>query len=75
MKELREGLTLAMIHRERFSKHIATALYDKDVEYEKYISILDEFDGTVKNILEVSKPLVSKFTKKTYKIINFSVIS
>lgn len=43
-----------MIHRERFNKHIATALIDKDIEYEKYISILDEFDGTVKNILEVT---------------------
>lgn len=53
LKELREGLTLAMIHRERFNKHISTALYDKDVEYEKYITILDEFDGTVKNILEL----------------------
>lgn len=65
MKELREGLTLAMIHRERFNKHISTALYDKDVEYEKYISILDEFDGTVKNILEVSQSNIIKKKKKS----------
>ena len=53
MKELREGLTLAMIHRERFNKHINTALAEKDNELEKYISILDEFDNTVKKVLEV----------------------
>lgn len=54
MKELREGLTLALIHRDRFNKHISTALYDKDVEMERYMLILSEFDNTVKSVLEVS---------------------
>lgn len=52
-----------MIHRERFNKHISTALIDKDLEYEKYITILDEFDRTVKNILEVSLADLKKKTK------------
>lgn len=63
-----------MIHRERFNKHISTALYDKDVEYEKYITILDEFDGTVKNILEVSFGFQSNFINITQKLI-FPAIS
>ncbi|XP_037030628.1 mitogen-activated protein kinase kinase kinase 4 isoform X3 [Bradysia coprophila] len=50
MKELREGLILAMTHRERYSKHIHTALYDKDSVLEKYLVILDEFDATIRNV-------------------------
>lgn len=55
MKELREGLTLAMTHRERFHKHIYTALFNKENELIKYINILDKFDETVKQVLGVSK--------------------
>lgn len=55
MKELREGLTLALIHRDRFNKHISTALFERETEMENYIGIMDEFDNTVKSILEVCK--------------------
>lgn len=61
MKELREGLTLAMIHRERFHKHITTALCDREAELEKYINILDEFDTTLKRVFEVSYISVIEF--------------
>lgn len=54
MKELREGLILAMTHRERFSKHIHTAFGDKEVELEKYTTILEKYDSTVKKVLDVS---------------------
>lgn len=54
MKELREGLILAMTHRERYSKHIHTAFYDKETELEKHTVILDNYDSTVKNVLDVS---------------------
>lgn len=53
MKELREGLILAMTHRERFSKHIHTAFYEKETELEKYMTILESYDATVKKVLEV----------------------
>lgn len=54
MKELREGLILAMTHRERYSKHIHTAFYDKDTELDKHLLVLDNYDATVKNVLDVS---------------------
>lgn len=54
MKELREGLILAMTHRERFNKHIHTALYDKESVLEKYLVILDEFDTTIRSVFMVS---------------------
>lgn len=54
MKELREGLILAMTHRERFSKHVHTAFYDKDTELDKYTNILENYDSTVKKVLGVS---------------------
>lgn len=54
MKEVREGLILAMTHRERFNKHINTALYDKEESLNKYMVILNEFDTTVKEVLWVS---------------------
>lgn len=55
MKELREGLILAMTHRERFNKHIHTAFHDNDNELEKYTILLDNFDTTVKKTLDVSE--------------------
>lgn len=54
MKELREGLTLALTHRERFNRHITTALTDNENELEKYLMILEQFDSTVKKVLEVN---------------------
>lgn len=54
MKELREGLILAMTHRERYSRHIHTAFYDKETELEKHTLILENYDSTVKNVLGVS---------------------
>lgn len=54
MKELREGLILAMTHRERYNKHIHTAFYDKEAELEKHTMILETYDSTVKNVLDVS---------------------
>lgn len=53
MKELREGLILAMTHRERFSKHIHTAFYEKEAELDKFTAILENYDATVKKVLEV----------------------
>lgn len=53
MKELREGLILAMTHRERYSKHIHTAFYDRESELEKHTLILEAYDATVKNVLDV----------------------
>lgn len=55
MKELREGLILAMTHRERFNKHIHTAFHDHDTELEKYTILLDNYDSTVKKTLDVSR--------------------
>lgn len=54
MKEVREGLILGMTHRERFNKHIQTALYDKEDPLQKYMDILKEFDSTVVEVLGVS---------------------
>lgn len=54
MKEVREGLILAMTHRERFNKNIHIALFDKEDQLNKYMALLDEFDNTVKQVLEVN---------------------
>ncbi|XP_058467694.1 mitogen-activated protein kinase kinase kinase 4 [Malaya genurostris] len=53
IKELKEGLTLAMIHRDRFQKHINTALNDRESELDKYMGVLETFDGTVRNIFQL----------------------
>lgn len=64
MKELREGLILAMTHRERFAKHIHTAFYEKEAELVRYTIILESYDATVKKVLEVN-------AKRVELIINF----
>lgn len=64
MKELREGLILAMTHRERYSKHIHTAFTDKETELEKYTTILDNYDATVKKVLNVSSDVNAKQKRK-----------
>ena len=53
IKELKEGLTLALIHRDRFNKHIMTALIDREQEAESYMLCIDEFDATLKQIFEL----------------------
>ncbi|XP_055378356.1 mitogen-activated protein kinase kinase kinase 4 isoform X2 [Condylostylus longicornis] len=53
MKELREGLILALTHRERFYSHITTALSENENELDKYFALLDQFDATVKKVLEL----------------------
>ncbi|XP_053945911.1 mitogen-activated protein kinase kinase kinase 4 isoform X2 [Anastrepha ludens] len=53
MKELREGLTLALTHRERYQRHITTALVENEVELERYMGILNHFDKTVRKVFEL----------------------
>lgn len=53
IKELKEGLTLSLIHRDRFNKHITTALVDRDQESDSYMIVIDEFDATLKQIFEL----------------------
>jgi len=53
MKELREGLALALTHRERYQRHITTALIENETELERYMGILNHFDCTVKKVFEV----------------------
>lgn len=61
MKELREGLILAITHRERFSKHIHTAFYEKEAELEKFMAILENYDVTVKKVLGVNVAFRTNF--------------
>jgi mitogen-activated protein kinase kinase kinase 4 len=53
IKELKEGLTLALIHRDRFNKHWQTALIDREQEAEKFQERVDDFDVTLKLIFEL----------------------
>ncbi|XP_061402148.1 mitogen-activated protein kinase kinase kinase 4-like [Musca vetustissima] len=53
MKELREGLTLALTHRERYQRHITTALVENEHELERYTSILNQYDATVRKVFEL----------------------
>lgn len=53
LKELREGLSLAMIHRERYKRHITTALTEGGEDYEKHMVILEEFNKTCQQVFEL----------------------
>ncbi|TDG44641.1 hypothetical protein AWZ03_008962 [Drosophila navojoa] len=53
MKELREGLTLALTHRERYQRHITTALAENETELDSYINILNQYDATVRKTFEL----------------------
>ncbi|KAH8359405.1 hypothetical protein KR093_006522, partial [Drosophila rubida] len=53
MKELREGLTLALTHRERYQRHITTALAENEAELVSYINILNQYDATVRKTFEL----------------------
>lgn len=52
LKELREGIILAITHRERFNKHISTALVDREEELDRYLKIMDEFNNTLRTVFE-----------------------
>ncbi|ALC45477.1 Mekk1 [Drosophila busckii] len=53
MKELREGLTLALTHRERYQRHVTTALAENESELGSYIHILNQYDATVRKTFEL----------------------
>jgi mitogen-activated protein kinase kinase kinase 4 len=61
IKELKEGLTLALIHRDRFHKHITTALVDRDQDFESYMQKIDDFDATLKKIFELYLEYVTQW--------------
>ncbi|ETN66892.1 mitogen-activated protein kinase kinase kinase [Anopheles darlingi] len=65
IKELKEGLTLAMIHRERFQKHVNTALYDREQELDKYMHEMELFDETVRKIFELYLDLGERWILET----------
>ncbi|XP_053679345.1 mitogen-activated protein kinase kinase kinase 4 [Anopheles nili] len=65
IKELKEGLTLAMIHRERFQKHVNTALTDREQELDKYIHQMELFDEAVRKIFELYLDLCEQWILDT----------
>ncbi|XP_049281606.1 mitogen-activated protein kinase kinase kinase 4 isoform X1 [Anopheles funestus] len=65
IKELKEGLTLAMIHRERFQKHVNTVLSDREQELDKYMHQMELFDETVRNIFELYLELCEQWILDT----------
>ncbi|XP_070502905.1 mitogen-activated protein kinase kinase kinase 4 isoform X2 [Chironomus tepperi] len=61
IKELKEGITLALIHRDRFHKHITSALIDRDSDLDIYMRIIDEFDVSLKKIFELYLEYVTQW--------------
>ena len=55
MRELKEGLRIAVLHRQRYLTLIHTVLWDKEKEtLDLYESVVSEFDHSVKAVLKVS---------------------
>jgi hypothetical protein len=55
MRELKEGLRIAVLHRQRYLTLIHTVLWDKEKEtLDLYESVVSEFDNSVKAVLKVS---------------------
>lgn len=61
IKELKEGITLALIHRDRFNKHTSSALIDREHDFEAYAQIIDEFDASLKKIFELYLEYVTRW--------------
>lgn len=62
MKELREGLTLALTHRQRYHRHITTALaleYEEELEHR--LGIMHEYDVTVRKAFELYLDYIDQF--------------
>lgn len=54
MRELKEGLRIAVLHRQRYLTIIHTVLWDKEKEtLDLYESVVSEFDHSVKAVLQV----------------------
>lgn len=55
MRELKEGLRIAVLHRQRYLSLIHTVLWDKEKEtLDLYESAVSEFDQSVKAVLKVN---------------------
>jgi hypothetical protein len=54
MRELKEGLRIAVLHRQRYLTLIHTVLWDKEKEtLDLYESAVSEFDQSMKAVLKV----------------------
>ena len=53
MRELREGLRIACIHRDRFFTHSSAAMAFEETSSSLFQQELDEFDGSLKAVFEV----------------------
>lgn len=64
MRELKEGLQIAVLHRQRYLTIIHTVLWDKEKEtLDLYESVVSEFDDSVKAVLKVSHIMPFIFNK------------
>jgi hypothetical protein len=55
MRELKEGLRIAVLHRQRYLTLIRTVLWDQEKEtLDLYESAVSEFDQSMKAVLKVS---------------------
>lgn len=64
MRELKEGLQIAVLHRQRYLTIIHTVLWDKEKEtLDLYETVVSEFDHSVKAVLKVSHIMPYFFNK------------
>jgi hypothetical protein len=74
MRELKEGLRIAVLHRQRYLTLIETVLWDKEKEtLELHKSGVSEFDQSVKAVLKVSH-IMSYFFNKSPGVFVFGFI-
>jgi hypothetical protein len=74
MRELKEGLRIAVLHRQRYLNLIHKGLWDKEKETLLYESVVSEFDHSVKAVLKVSH-IMSYFFNKSPGIFVSLVLS
>jgi len=76
MRELKEGLRIAVLHRQRYLTLIHTVLWDKEKEtLDLYESVVSEFDVSVKGVLKVSHIMPYFFKQKSRYIFVCLVLS
>jgi len=64
MRELKEGLRIAVLHRQRYLTLIRTVLWDKEEgTLDLHESAVSEFDDSVKAVLKVSHIMPYSFNK------------
>lgn len=61
MREMKEGIFIAVLHRQRVHQHFKTVHFECEITLDNYRNLFTLFDNSLYDVLKVSKYSDSKY--------------